>query len=423
MNIKTPRGTKDIYGNEVYLWQYTEEAIRKICRDFLVTEIRTPIFEHTELFQRGVGETTDIVQKEMYTFDDKKGRSLTLKPEGTACVARSFIENKMYADVQPTKLYYITPVFRYEKPQEGRMRQFHQFGVEMFGSYNSSCDTEVISIVWELFERLGLKNIELKINSLGCSECRKKYNEELKKYIGDNLESFCHDCQERFIKNPLRILDCKNEKCKNLISEAPSILDCLDDECKKHFEEVKENLTKMNIPFIVDDKIVRGLDYYTRTVFEFISNDEKYKGTVCGGGRYDNLIEQCGGPSTGAVGFAIGLERIMLILNEQIDLEEYKNVDIFVGSIGREGFLKSQSIVYELRKKGICAEYDTLERSVKAQLKYADKIKANFSVVIGDNEIESGIISIKNMNDGTKKEINISNIESEIMLYKKAKEK
>ena len=416
MAYKAPRGTKDIFGEDIYLWQDVEGRLRDICEKFCVSEIRTPVFEQTELFQRGVGETTDIVTKEMYTLEKKGSESVTLKPEGTAGAARAFVENSMYADPQPTKLYYITPAFRYERPQAGRQRQFHQFGVEMFGSYDASCDAEAISIAYEALNRIGVKNIELRINSLGGNECRKKYNKTLKEFIGNNIDCLCEDCRTRFEKNPLRVLDCKNEKCKKVIENAPSVIDCLDEECLAHFEALKANLDNMGIPYVVDPKIVRGLDYYTRTVFEFVSNEIGSQGTVCGGGRYDNLIKECGGPATGAVGFAMGLERIMMLVKSQeLIKSQGKNVDIYIGSIGEEGFLKAQAIGYELRKAGICAEYDTLKRSVKAQLKYANKIGAKYSIVIGENEVQNDCVNLKNMQESSQEEIKLSEIKDVLL--------
>lgn len=416
MAYKAPRGTKDIFGEDIYLWQDVEGRLRDICEKFCVSEIRTPVFEQTELFQRGVGETTDIVTKEMYTLEKKGSESVTLKPEGTAGAARAFVENSMYADPQPTKLYYITPAFRYERPQAGRQRQFHQFGVEIFGSYDASCDAEAISIAYEALNRIGVKNIELRINSLGGNECRKKYNKTLKEFIGNNIDCLCEDCRTRFEKNPLRVLDCKNEKCKKVIENAPSVIDCLDEECLAHFEALKANLDNMGIPYVVDPKIVRGLDYYTRTVFEFVSNEIGSQGTVCGGGRYDNLIKECGGPATGAVGFAMGLERIMMLVKSQeLIKSQGKNVDIYIGSIGEEGFLKAQAIGYELRKAGICAEYDTLKRSVKAQLKYANKIGAKYSIVIGENEVQNDCVNLKNMQESSQEEIKLSEIKDVLL--------
>jgi len=416
MGFKAPRGTKDIFGENIFLWQKVEGILRDICEVFCVSEIRTPVFEQTELFQRGVGETTDIVTKEMYTLEKKGNESVTLKPEGTAGAARAFVENGMYANPQPTKLYYITPAFRYERPQAGRQRQFHQFGVEIFGSYDASCDAEAISVAYEALNKIGIKNIELKINSLGGNECRKKYNGILKEFIGRNIDNLCDDCRQRFEKNPLRVLDCKNEKCRKVIEDAPSVTDCLDKECRTHFEELKTNLDNMGIAYTVDPKIVRGLDYYTRTVFEFVSNEIGSQGTVCGGGRYDNLIGECGGPETGAVGFAMGLERIMMLVKSQnLIKSDGKNVDIYIGSVGNEGFLKAQAIGYELRKNGIRAEYDTLKRSVKAQLKYANKINAKYSVVLGENEVLKDCVSLKNMRESSQEEIKLSLLKDELL--------
>ncbi|MCI1931320.1 MAG: histidine--tRNA ligase [Clostridia bacterium] len=415
MLTQAPKGTKDIFGAEMPLWQQTEALMRKICGDFGIEEIRTPIFEHTELFLRSVGDTTDIVQKEMYTFNDKAGRSITLRPESTAGVARAYIEHGMFNDAQPTKLFYIAPTFRYENTQAGRQRQFHQFGIEMFGSYSPALDAEVISVAAHLMESLGVKDIELRINSLGGPECRKRYNQKLKEFIGKNIDGLCKECKSRYEKNPLRVLDCKEEGCKRIIADAPSVIDCLGPECREHFEKLQEILTNMGIKFVVDPMIVRGLDYYTRTVFEFVTTSIGAQSTVCGGGRYDNLIEQCGGPKTGAVGFGLGMERLLLTLQAQNGEAQYKPYrDIFIGSIGQKGFVKSQAITYELRKQGIKAECDTVGRSVKAQMKYANKIGAAYSMIIGDDEIEKDCANLKNMAEGESKEIKLSLLAEEI---------
>ena len=415
MALKRPRGTNDFLGDKVKLMTKLEETVRDVCKSFGINEIRTPMFEYTELFQRGVGETTDIVQKEMFTFEDRGGRSLTLKPEGTAGAARAFIENGLYSEAQPTKLFYVTPCFRNERPQAGRYKQFHQFGVEMYGTYDASADAEVISLVYEIFQRLGLKNVRLKINSLGSNECRKKYNKVLKDYIGDRLEHLCDDCKSRFEKNPLRVLDCKNKNCKEVLADAPAVLDILDEECAAHFEKLKASLEAMGIPYEVDKGIVRGLDYYTRTVFEFVSDEIGAQGTICGGGRYDNLVEECGGSPMGAVGFAMGLERIMLVLEAQgLNEVDSNNPLIYIGSIGENGALKAQEIGYDLRKAGIHAEYDTVGRSVKAQMKYADKIGAVYNVVLGDDEIAKDKVRLKNMLNGEQREITLSAIEAEL---------
>ncbi len=416
MAVKKPRGTNDFLGKNVLLLEQIEETVRKVCKSFGIGEIRTPMFEYTELFARGVGETTDIVQKEMFTFEDRGGRSLTLKPEGTAGAARAFVENGLISDAQPTKLFYITPCFRNERPQAGRYKQFHQFGAEMYGAYDAKADAEIISLAHTILNELGLKNITLRINSLGCNECRKRYNDTLKTFISKRLDCLCEDCKQRYEKNPLRVLDCKNENCKKALSGAPSVLDSLDDECKTHFQKVQEYLTVMGIPFEVDSSIVRGLDYYTKTVFEFVSDQIGSQGTVCGGGRYDNLIKECGGSAMGAVGFAMGLERIMLLKQAQGSDDQIEDTpDIFIASIGEQGEKKAVSIGYSLRLKGIKAEYDTMGRSLKAQMKYADKIGAKFNICIGDDDIASDCVTVKNMESGEKTSMKLSNITEEII--------
>lgn len=418
MKFQKPKGTNDIFGDEALKWQYLENILRNICKDFGMAEIRTPIFEYANLFKRGVGETTDIVQKEMFCFKDRGEREYALKPEGTAGTARAFLESKLYADVQPTKLFYITPAFRDERNQAGRFKQFHQFGIEAFGSYDASLDAEIISFVYELLKRLNIKNVTLKINSLGGNECRKKYNSILKDFIGSKLENLCEDCKSRFEKNPLRILDCKNTTCKENLKDAPKTFDYLDTECKNHFQNLQKYLKIMNIDFEIDSKIVRGLDYYTKTVFEFVCQSEKLgsQSTICGGGRYDNLIKECGGQNTGAVGFAIGLERVIMLMNEQnINIPEKERPILYIGSMGEEGFLKAQEIAYNFRKKGIYVEYDVVKRSVKSQLKYADKINSKYVIILGDNEIQTGKIKLKIMDKSIEKEILLSELESEIL--------
>lgn len=411
MLTEAPKGTKDIYGSYMEEWQRVEQVMRELCSDFGIKEIRIPIFEHTELYLRGVGETTDIVQKEMYTFKDKADRSITLRPEGTAGVARSFIEHGMYNNPQPTRRFYIGPMFRYENTQKGRQRQFHQFGVEMLGSYSPALDAEAISVAAELLKRLGIKDVELRINSLGCNECRQRYNTALKEYIGSNIDKLCDDCKSRFDKNPLRVLDCKEEGCQKIIAEAPVVLDYLDDECKEHFETVKAILDDMGIKYTVDEKIVRGLDYYTRTVFEFVANGIGAQGTVCGGGRYDNLIAECGGQPMGCAGFAVGIERLLLMLEAQNgEFKETNEMDIYIGSIGKEGLVKSQGIAYRMRSEGIRAEGDSVGRSVKAQMKYANKIGAKYSVILGDNEIAEDTANLKNMETGEQEQIKVSEL-------------
>lgn len=418
MKIKRPKGTNDIFGRESYKWQFLENEITQTCKIFGIQEIRTPIFEYKNLFERGVGETTDVVQKEMFTFEDRGGREYALKPESTAGTARAYLENSLNADVQPTKLYYIAPTFRDERNQAGRFKQFHQFGVEVFGSFDASCDAEVISFVYEFLKRLNIKDVTLKLNSLGGNECRKAYNEKLKCFIETKLDNLCEDCKQRYKKNPLRVLDCKNNNCKEALKEAPTTIDSLDEECKNHFESLKKYLDIMNIPYEIDSKIVRGLDYYTKTVFEFVCKSESLgsQSTICGGGRYDNLIKECGGQATGAVGFGIGMERVLILMEEQgIKIEDDSRPLIYIGSMGETGFTKAQQIAYNLRKKGLYVEYDIVRRSVKAQLKYADRINAKYVVIIGDNEIETDKVNLKDMDKSEQREINLSNLEREIL--------
>lgn len=409
--INIPKGTKDMLPSEAYKWHYVERIARQTAANFGFKEIRTPMFEHTELFLRGVGETTDIVNKEMYTFDDKGGRSMTLRPEGTAGVARCFIENGLAQGVMPMKAYYIASVFRYEKPQNGRLREHHQFGVECYGSDSPSADAEIIALADTFLRNAGLESLELNLNSIGCPTCRAAYNKALKEYIGENLHCMCGQCQTRFEKNPLRILDCKEEKCKAITKNAPKILDFLCDDCKAHFEAVQSILTDLGIKFTINPGIVRGLDYYTRTVFEFVSTDIGSQGTVCGGGRYNNLVEEVGGKPTPAVGFGLGLERLLLVLENTNSLKaEEESVEYYFAPLGDNAKALSRKIVFELRRKGVSAETDIMDRSVKAQMKYADKIGAKFVIVIGDDEIEKGVVSVKNMADGTTEERTIESL-------------
>ena len=409
--IKAPRGTHDILPSETYRWHYIEEHIKNICLEFGYKEIRTPMFESTELFERGVGDTTDVVQKEMYTFLDKGGRSITLKPEGTSPIVRSFVENSIYANPQPTKLYYLYPCFRYEKPQAGRLREFHQFGIEVFGASLPSIDAEVISLAMSLLDRLGVTGIELNINSIGCPDCRKGYNEKLKDYFRPRLSELCETCRERFEKNPLRILDCKIDSCKKIAKDAPVLIDHICDDCNSHFETLKGYLEVMQIPYSVDPTIVRGLDYYTKTVFEIISKNKGSEGTICGGGRYDGLVSEIGGPKMPGVGFGMGLERLLLVLESIGKIPENNECpDIFIANIGDGADVFVQKLILDLRKEGIAAERDYLARSVKAQMKYANKIEAKFSAVVGDDEISQNLVNVKNMITGDSKEVEISTI-------------
>lgn len=416
MVIKAPRGTKDIIPSESYKWNYLESKFRKLCSLYGYEEIRTPIFEHTELFQRGVGDTTDIVQKEMYSFKDRGDRSITLKPEGTAGVIRAFIENKMYADAQPTKLFYIIPCFRYERPQSGRQRQFHQFGVEAIGSDTPSSDAEAIELAMQYLNEVGLKDLSVSLNSVGCPVCRKTYNEKLKKYLEAKSDVLCDLCNDRREKNPMRVIDCKNETCQANIQDIPLIADNLCDDCKEHFETLKKYLDEMGIRYEVDKKIVRGLDYYKRTAFEIIANGLGSQSTVCGGGRYDGLVEQIGGPEGySGIGFAMGAERLMLTLEaNNIEIEKPAPTDIFIVTIGDRAKLKSFAILKELRSNYISADKDHLDKSVKAQFKYANKINAKYTIVIGDDELEKDEASLKNMETGEQKQVKISELVKEL---------
>lgn len=408
MEVQAPKGTKDMLPQDAYKWHFVENKFREIAKFYGMREIRTPMFEYTDLFLRGVGDTTDIVQKEMYTFNDKGNRSITLKPEGTAPVVRAFIENRLFNEAQPTKLYYAIPCFRYENVQKGRLRQFHQFGTEVFGSKEPSMDAEVIAFAMEFLKSLGLKSLSLNINNLGCPNCRPKYNEALKKFLEENYDDLCGLCQSRFEKNPMRILDCKNKNCGEITKNAPIILDYMCEECDTHFTEVKKYLDALNIPYTVDPGIVRGLDYYTKTIFEILNDDF----TVCGGGRYDRLIEQLGGPEMPAVGFGLGIERLLLTLqNEGIEIPNEGLYDLYIGARGEDGKLASFKLANALRTRGIKTEINHMGRSLKAEMKYANKIGAKFTVVLGDDELQTGNAKFKRMSDGEQFEVNLNNIE------------
>ncbi|MCI8291240.1 MAG: histidine--tRNA ligase [Clostridia bacterium] len=397
--IQKPKGTKDILPSEVYKWQYVEEKIKRLLENCGMKEIRVPVFEHTELFSRGVGETTDVVQKEMYTFEDKGGRSITLRPEGTAGVVRSYIENGMASMPGPLKFWYEMPMYRYENVQKGRLREFRQIGTEIIGTSSYLADVEAILLGINIFKVLDIPNIKLNINSIGCPSCRAKYQEALRDFIRPNLDLYCDTCKTRFEKNPMRILDCKEKKCKEMNQGAPVILDYLCDECKEHFENVKRLLDNMNVAYEIDSGIVRGLDYYTRTVFEFISEDDGL--TVLGGGRYDGLVKEIGGVDTPAVGFAMGVERLLEVFDRyNADALEEKSLDIYIANIGDEANLYATKLVEELRENGTFAEKDICERSLKAQFKYADKMKAKFVITLGDDEVQNGKAKMKNMKTG-----------------------
>ncbi len=409
MSITAPRGTADILPSDILKWKYIEGKISRICDKFGFEEIRTPIFENTELFERGVGDTTDVVQKEMYTFNDKGGRSITLRPEGTACVARAFLEHNIYSKPLPAKLFYLISCYRYEKPQAGRLREFHQFGAECFGSQSPSVDGEIITLAHTVLTELGIDDVTLNINSIGCPDCRKNYNEALKEYFRPHIESgeLCETCRGRFEKNPLRILDCKSPICGKIAEKAPILLDYICDECAEHFEKVKSYLDAVGINYVIDGTIVRGLDYYTKTVFEFKTSLGGAAGTVCGGGRYDGLIEELGGAHTPAIGFAMGIERIILALTDNGKMPQFDSIpDVYVANIGDESDLFATVLTNKLRKAGLRAERDLCARSLKAQMKYANKIGAKYSIVIGEDEAKSNSAILKNMN--TKTETSVS---------------
>lgn len=397
--ITLPKGTKDALPSDIYKWHYVEGKIRGLTDLYGYREIRTPVFEHTELFLRGVGDTTDIVNKEMYTFLDKGDRSMTLKPEGTAGVARSFIENALDNNPQPTKMYYLTPVFRYEKPQSGRLREHHQFGVELYGADSPYADAEVIGLAKNLFDVLGVGNLTLNINSIGCPTCRAEYSKSLREYFGAYKQDLCPTCLERLEKNPLRILDCKVDKCKEIAKGAPVVLDYICDDCREHHERLKEVLTALNIEYEVNPNIVRGLDYYTKTVFEFVSNDIGSQGTVCGGGRYNNLVADLGGKSTPSVGFGMGIERLIMVMdNAGLSFGDKETSLLYIAPLAG-GELFAEKMAFELRKEGVSADCDIIGRSLKSQMKYADKGGYKYVIVLGEEEINKGEVVLKGMTD------------------------
>ena len=414
MIINIPKGTKDILPSESYKWQWLESRIRETAARYGFKEIRTPMFEHTELFARGIGDTTDVVQKEMYTFEIAE-RSLTLKPEGTAGVVRSYIENKMYADPQPGKYYYIIPCFRYEKMQKGRQRQFHQFGIEIFGAENMMADAEVIALAWNFLTGLGITGLKLHINSIGCPKCRGEYRKALQDCLRPHYDELSETSKGRFEKNPMRILDSKDPDDKKFSEGAPRMIDYLCDECRNAFEELKTDLDALGIPYEVDPNIVRGLDYYTKTAFEFISDDLGAQSTVCGGGRYDHLVEEVGGPYTPGVGFGMGLERLLLILEAKgIEIPKPSDCDVFIATLGDRAKLEGLKLVDSLRAKGSRVLTDVMGRGLKAQLKYADRSGAGYTVVIGDDELDKGVVTLRDMKNSTQKEIRIDEIDEEI---------
>lgn len=411
ITVKAIKGTKDTLPSESYKLQYIEQAALDTAKAYGFYEMRTPVFEYTELFDRSVGETTDVVQKEMYTFNDKGDRSITLRPEGTAGAVRAFLEHGLFNEPLPQKVCYLTSCYRYEKPQAGRLREFHQFGIECFGSASPLADAELISLANSYFNFIGIEKLAVEINSIGCPECRKKYSAALKAYFEDKKGELCETCLSRLERNPMRILDCKSPVCSEIAKDAPVVLDYICDDCREHFEKLKKYLDALGIEYIVNPQIVRGLDYYTRTVFEFVSLDEKTKGLVLGGGgRYDGLIEELGGASLPACGFAMGLERLLMAMEESgIPFPEAPKCNLSIVTAGENAVLKALELSSELRAQGYCVNIDTFGRSVKAQMKYANKINSEFTVVIGDNELETGKAQLKCMADGSQTEVSLDN--------------
>ena len=409
--INIPKGTKDCLPKDSYKWQYIESTAREVAKTFGIKKIRTPIFEHTEVFLRGIGDTTDVVNKEMYTFNDKGGRSITLKPEGTAGVARSFVENGFASATMPLKLYYLTPCFRYERPQAGRLREFHQFGIEMFGSDSASIDAEVILMAKTFLDKIGVTGLKLYINSIGCRECRKNFNDALKEYLRANIDDMCYNCKDRYERNPLRILDCKEEGCKNICAGAPKILDYLCEDCRQHFDDLQNYLTLAGVDYAINENIVRGLDYYTKTVFEFVSENIGAQGTVCGGGRYDGLIKDLGGPALAGIGFAAGITRLILAMEKSgVNIENENRPLLYIASMGKGAAKYAMGTVAKLRNQGLYAETDLVGRSLKAQMKYADKKRAKYTLIIGDSELENNKAQLKNMDNSSQVEIELDDI-------------
>ncbi|MFW6006478.1 MAG: histidine--tRNA ligase [Halanaerobiales bacterium] len=413
--INAPRGTNDILPPVSLKWQYVEKKARDIFSLYNYQEIRTPIFEYTDLFQRGIGEATDIVEKQMYTFEDKSGRSITLRPEGTASVVRSFLENKIYGKAQPTKYYYCGPMFRYERPQAGRYRQFHQIGIEAFGSNDPMLDAEVISLGVTFLDELGISNLETYINSIGCKECREEYIYELKKYLNKYKDELCSDCKNRVKINPLRVLDCKNKECSRIMKDAPIIIDYLCNDCKEHFDKTREALDLLNINYEIDPFLVRGLDYYTNTAFEIKNKALGAQDTIFGGGRYNGLTEEIGKRSIPGIGFAIGIERLLLTIDKQnIELPIDNSLDVYFITIGEKAKKKAYELTQIFRKSGLKTTLDYLDRSVGSQMKAADRMDACYTIILGEDELNKNNATVRDMKSGEEKEISLDNIVKEI---------
>ncbi|GAB6932344.1 histidine--tRNA ligase [Calditerricola satsumensis] len=412
MAIQKPRGTEDILPGQAEAWQYVERKAREWFARYRYREIRTPLFEHTELFQRGVGETTDIVEKEMYTFADRKGRSLTLRPEGTAGVVRAFVEHKLYAEPDVVKLYYLGPMFRYERPQAGRQRQFHQIGVEAFGSADPRLDAEVMELAWRIFTDLGVQHLRLDVNSVGCPMCRPRHRQALVEHLAGVKDELCPDCQSRLVRNPLRVLDCKQERCQELTQDAPTVLDHLCDACRAHFDAVRKALEALGVPYAVNPRLVRGLDYYTQTAFEFVVEGEGHlAGTICGGGRYNGLVAELGGPDVPGIGFAFGVERLLYVLAAQgTRLPADAGLDCFVIALGEAAKGEALVLAQRLRAAGLSADVDYLDRKLKAQFKVADRYGARFAAILGDDELARGVVQLKNLATGEQEAVPLADV-------------
>ncbi|MDR3242448.1 MAG: histidine--tRNA ligase [Clostridiales Family XIII bacterium] len=416
MLSKAPRGTKDILPDQIYKWHYVEKVFSELCRVCGFDEARTPVFEHTELFRRGVGDATDIVEKQMYTFEDYAGRSLTLRPEGTSPMARAFAEHRLYAEGRPAKYCYEIPCFRYEKPQSGRLREFHQFGVEIFGSADMAADAEVIGFAAAFFEKLGVPGVDLRINSIGCPACRAEYREKLRDFLRPAYDGLCDVCKSRFEHNPLRILDCKSEICRGLIEGAPSILDHLCEECAAAFASLKKNLEWMEVAYTVDPGIVRGLDYYTKTAFEFVYGSIGAKDTLCGGGRYDGLIAEIGGPSVPGVGFGLGIERLLLAMDAcGAEIPKPAPADVFIAALGESAKPAAVKLTRDLRGRGLRAQMDEMARNLKGQFKYADRLGARYTAVIGEDELRENRVTLRDMLSGEQRPVALDRVAAEIL--------
>ncbi|SDH93226.1 histidine--tRNA ligase [Desulfosporosinus hippei] len=417
MAIQRPKGTQDLLPGIIEQWQYLEETIRSVCREYGYEEIRTPMFEATELFQRGVGQTTDIVKKEMYTFQDKGDRSMTLRPELTASVCRAYVEDKLYGQPQPVKLYYIGPMFRYERPQSGRFRQFHQFGVEVLGADQPIVDAEVISLVWNLYKRLGLSGLEVHVNSVGCPVCRARHREQLQEFLISRKKDLCNDCQERFDRNPLRILDCKNPSCQEVTVGAPTTRDTLCEDCSTHFEKVLAILGRAGVVYRVNPRLVRGLDYYTKTAFEVMVEEIGAQSAICGGGRYDKLVEEIGGPATPGIGFAMGIERVLAALQVQNKLPEEKPKQFaMLIALGEKAQIEGFALVTALRSKGMPVGMDLLGRSLKNQLKSANRQGASLAFILGEEELDRNVLVIRDLTSGEQMEVPLNDAVEEIFM-------